>query len=265
MHTITIDHRLVAYRDQGAGDPVLLLHPGFVADGMRPLLGRIALSSYRLVAPHRRGYGGSQPATPPVSMAELATDLVDLLDALGIERAHLVGHSFGGCVALEVARSWPDRVGRLVLLEPPLGFALSEGALAVLMATAGEAMSRFARGDNAGAVAVWLDGAFGPGWQEPLDRAVPGAAAQAAHDAPAAFAIEVPALQTWPFGPADLARISTQMLSVVHDSAWAGFAEVHRALVTAGAQSVELPVVSHLLQVLAPELVAETIAAFLDR
>ena len=121
---------LRAYRERNMGDDaVLLLHPGFVADGMLPLLEQPALARFRLIAPHRRGYGRSSPAVPPVSIADLASDIVRLLDALGIERAHLVGHSLGGCVALQVAHAYPDRVGRLALLEPPLGFCLSEASL----------------------------------------------------------------------------------------------------------------------------------------
>lgn len=265
MHSITVDSRRVAYHEHGAGQAVLLLHPGFVADGMLPLLHQPALSGYRLIAPHRRGYGCSDPAQPPVSMADLAGDVIGLLDVLGIERAHLVGHSFGGCVALEVARMRPERVGRLALLEPPLGFTLSQPTLALLLSTAGEAMPRFAAGDHAEAVAVWLNGAFGPGWQEPLEHAVHGAVAQATKDAPAAFGIEVPALQTWPFGPPDLAAISVPMLSVAHEDAWAGFVEVHQALLAAGAEAALLPIRSHLLQVLEPAIVAGAIGAFLSR
>jgi pimeloyl-ACP methyl ester carboxylesterase len=47
------------YHDRGAGPTVVLLQPGFVADGMLPLLDNSALASYRLIAPHRRGYGQS--------------------------------------------------------------------------------------------------------------------------------------------------------------------------------------------------------------
>ena len=264
MHSMSLDGHFVAYHEHGAGEPVVLLHPGFVADGMLPLLDRPALADFRLVAPHRRGYGCSGAAEPPVDMADHARDLVALLDALGIEKAHLVGHSFGGCVALEVARACPERVGRLVLLEPPLGFALTEPTLGVLLSTAAEAMPRFAAGDHAGAVAVWLDEAFGPGWQEPLEQAVPGAVAQATKDARAAFGIEVPALQMWPFGPPDLHAIGAPMLSVAHEDAWAGSIEVHQALVAAGARPAVLPIRSHLLQVLEPDVVAGAIATFLS-
>jgi pimeloyl-ACP methyl ester carboxylesterase len=265
MHEITVQQRCIAYHDRGAGPAVVLLHPGFVADGMLPLLDDPGLlGHYRLIAPHRRGYGRSDRAQPPVSVADLARDLFGLLDAIGIERTDLVGHSFGGCLALEAARMQPERIGRVVLLEPPLGFALSQPALAFLMDTVGQAMARFAAGDHAGAVAVWLDGAFGAGWQEPLERAVPGAVAQATRDAPAAFGIDFAALQTWDFGPPDLKALRVPILSVVHQDAWAGFVEVHQALLAAGAQAAELPVGSHLLHVLEPGLVARTVGDFLS-
>jgi hypothetical protein len=54
------------------------------------------------------------------------------------------------------------------------------------------------------------------------------------------------------------------MLSVVHEDPWPGFAEVHHALVAAGAQPALLPIRSHLLQVLDADLVAESIAGFLS-
>jgi hypothetical protein len=133
----------------------------------------------------------------------------------------------------------------------------------VLLSTAGDAMPRFAAGDHAAAVAIWLDGAFGPGWEEPLEHAVPGAVRQAAKDAAAAFGVEIPALQTWPFGRPDLAALAAPMLSVAHEDAWAGFVEVHQALVATGAQPALLPIRSHLLQVLEPDVVARAIASFL--
>ena len=81
MNEVSVGGRKVFYRDRGAGEAVVLLHAGFVADSMAPLLGRPELAAYRLIAPHRRGYGQSELGRPPVSLHDLATDVLSLLDA----------------------------------------------------------------------------------------------------------------------------------------------------------------------------------------
>ncbi len=76
----------------------------------------------RLVAPDRTGSGERRLDPPrPVAMDEHLADLVSLLDAEGSRRAFLVGHSFGGVVALEAAARLPDRVAAVVAYEPPYG------------------------------------------------------------------------------------------------------------------------------------------------
>ncbi len=266
MNEATVDGRRIAFHDTGAGEPVVLLHPGFVADGMVPLLERPELAGFRLIAPHRSGYGASEPRMAPVGMRDLALELLGLMDQLGIGKAHAVGHSFGANVALEACRLAPGRFASLALLEPPLGFFMSEQATGVLMSAIGEAMQQFAAGDFEAASTTWLDGAFGPGWQEPLDQRLPGATAQVVKDAPTAMAVEGRALQTWQFSPDDISQISVPILSVVHpQEGWSGFQEVHQGLVAAGAESLEVEVPSHLLQVNDPAAVAEGVAQFLGR
>ena len=266
MKDANVEGRRVAYHESGAGDPVLLLHPGFVADGMLPLLDRPELAGKRLIAPHRSGYGKSEPRPAPVGMSDLAGELIGLMDALGIDRAHLVGHSLGANIALEAYRLAPQRVATLALLEPPLGFYLSPEAGELIMSVIGQAMQQLAAGDPGAASATWLDGAFGPGWQKHLEDRIPGASDQVVQDAPTAMAVEGSALQGWAYGPADIASIAAPMLSVVHPNpGWTGFREVHDALVAAGAGALELGLPSHLLQILDPGQVAAGLAPFLAR
>jgi pimeloyl-ACP methyl ester carboxylesterase len=107
----------------GSGAPsVVLLHgwPGFSVDyrDVLPLVARHA----RAVAPDFFGFGGSDvPLGPPEEIADeaaFADDVIDLVDALGLEPPVLVGHDVGSAVAAAVARRAPDRMRGLVLMNP---------------------------------------------------------------------------------------------------------------------------------------------------
>ncbi|GAA1082253.1 alpha/beta fold hydrolase [Pseudonocardia alni] len=102
-----------------AGPPVLAVH-GVTGHGLRwrPLFA--ALPRLRWIAVDVRGHGRS-PWAPPWNLERHVADLVEVLDAEGVGRAAVVGHSFGGAVATHLARTVPDRVDRLALLDPALG------------------------------------------------------------------------------------------------------------------------------------------------
>jgi pimeloyl-ACP methyl ester carboxylesterase len=105
------------------GDPsapaVLLLHqtPRSWTEyrAVMPLLGQ----RYRTIAMDTVGFGDSAPAPWPPTIERWAAVAVELLDALGIREAHVVGHHTGGVIAVELAASFPDRVGALVLSSTP--------------------------------------------------------------------------------------------------------------------------------------------------
>jgi 3-oxoadipate enol-lactonase len=104
----------LAYDTAGSGPTVVLLHSSVCNRGMwdpqwQPLLD----AGFRVVRCDFRGHGDSPAPIRPFNPAE---DVRDLLDALGVERAALVGASYGGRVAQEVAARWPERVTALGLL-----------------------------------------------------------------------------------------------------------------------------------------------------
>jgi pimeloyl-ACP methyl ester carboxylesterase len=101
-----------------AAPPLVMLHAlaqdGSAWDGpARRLAGR-----YRVYAPDLRGHGESSRC-PEYSLELMRDDVLGLLDELGLERVTLFGHSMGAIVAYLLAGDQPERVGRLVLEEPP--------------------------------------------------------------------------------------------------------------------------------------------------
>ncbi len=99
----------------GAGEPLLFI-TGFAISAavFEPVLPLYA-ERFAVTAYDNRGAGRSSGATPGLSIAELAADAVGVLDALGIESAHVYGLSMGGMIAQEVALRFPHRVRALVL------------------------------------------------------------------------------------------------------------------------------------------------------
>ncbi len=110
-----------AYEEHGpaSGEPVVLLH-GFPYDprSYDAMVPPLVAAGYRVVVPYLRGYGPTRflsDATPRSGQqAALGRDLLDLLDALAIPRAALVGYDWGGRAACITAALWPDRVRCLV-------------------------------------------------------------------------------------------------------------------------------------------------------
>lgn len=106
----------LAYQRSGDGPRLLFLNgSGATLADARPLLAALG-AGFDLLAFDQRGIGASGPATGPYDMAQLAADALGLLDAVGWDRARVVGVSFGGMVGQELAVTAPDRVERLALL-----------------------------------------------------------------------------------------------------------------------------------------------------
>lgn len=110
------------YTDEGPrdGPAVLLLH-GFAAWAFtwRHLCPALAQAGFRTISVDQLGCGASaRPAGPVYSTQTQAALMLGALDALGLERAHLLGHSFGGRVALQIALDAPRRARSLTLLCP---------------------------------------------------------------------------------------------------------------------------------------------------
>lgn len=120
-YTARLEHGVVHYHAGGEGQrrPLLLIH-GFGGDAMWGWYGQTGLArDHFLVIPDLLWFGGSHGRRDDWSTTYQAATLVELLDHLAIDRADVVGISYGGFVALELAHGWGDRVGRLLLMDSP--------------------------------------------------------------------------------------------------------------------------------------------------
>jgi pimeloyl-ACP methyl ester carboxylesterase len=93
---------------------VLVQGLGFDRSGWRPVVGRLG-RRFRLVLIDNRGSGRSDPPDDSLTVRDMARDVISVMDAAGIETAHVLGVSLGGMVAQEVAIGYPARVDHLVL------------------------------------------------------------------------------------------------------------------------------------------------------
>lgn len=124
------------YHDLGAGEPVLLLHgsgPGVSAWANWRLTFEALRDDFRLLAPDLAGFGFTGfPEDQTFSRDQWLKQIVDFLDALGLEQVNVVGNSFGGSMALALAIHHPERVHRLLLMgSVGVPFELTDGLDAV--------------------------------------------------------------------------------------------------------------------------------------
>ncbi|HEX9235969.1 MAG TPA: alpha/beta fold hydrolase, partial [Actinomycetota bacterium] len=111
-----------SYLEAGTGPPVILLHGlGATNASFLPTLTALA-AEYRVIAPDLPGFGDSSKPFARYNARFFGRWLFAFMDALGIGRAHLVGNSMGGRVAIEGGLMAPDRVDRLALLAPSPAF-----------------------------------------------------------------------------------------------------------------------------------------------
>ena len=135
MPVISSGNLEIDYSDDGHGPPVVLIHSSVSGNRQWRALTEALTDRYRVLAPNMYGYGGTTPwpAAAPQSLFAQAQIVLAVCEQLG-EPVHLVGHSFGGTVALKAATLLGPRVGRMVLLEPnPIYLLEQEGRTAAYL------------------------------------------------------------------------------------------------------------------------------------
>ena len=252
----------LAYEAVGEGEPVLLIHGSLIADAFVPFTAQPVLTeSFRLIRYRRRGFAGGQPPASSSGLAAQVHDARMLLEHLGVEWAHVVGHSFGGLVATQLALDEPALVQTLVLLEPGL-FTRAEARAFFESFSPLQELHR--AGDSATAADLFLSNGGQVDWRAELAETVPGGAEQAIADAATLFEVDIPAGQGRTFD-ADGERLP---MPVLHVSGAESSFPNRRAVIETTAphlEDVEIADVHHGLQMVRPAAVADAIAAFLLR
>lgn len=205
LSDVSVDDATLQYEDDGGGEPLLFIHGAHVADSFLPVSRDPALRDVRRIRYHRRGYGAaSRPsAAPDRYFRRAASDAVALLRHVGVDDAHVVGHSSGALVALDVARGAPEAVRSLILLEPTLLSVPSGPHLAEAVASTAET---YHSGDPRAAVDRFMALVGGDEWHAEIDRVAPGGPVQAFADAATFFEHELPAVGAWTLDDAALGR-----------------------------------------------------------
>ncbi len=254
MATTEIEGRQVDVEVSGDGEAVVFLHARPFVSWYGPLLGRLGGYStvvYRRAVDDRTSFGIEDDAA-----------LVEaLLPQLDIERPHVVGHSYGGIVALELARRRRVGLRSLALLEPATTGLLDPAEARVRTAPLLELVRE--QGAHA-AMEVFLDTVCGASGRARLDELLADAAADGREHAAAFFAAELPAVIDWRFRPEDATSIDLPVLNVSGSTSEPRFAESAEIIAAwfPAARHVTIPGATHLLMADAPVETAGHLRSF---
>jgi pimeloyl-ACP methyl ester carboxylesterase len=118
LRYITVHGHLRAYRTAGSGPSLLLIHGlGCDSSTWLPVMAKLA-RRYTVIAPDLLGHGSSAKPRADYTLGGYANAMRDLLTLLGVDRVTVVGHSFGGGIAMQFAYQFPERTERLLMIAP---------------------------------------------------------------------------------------------------------------------------------------------------
>ena len=267
MKKANINGTELEYEVEGLGEPVLLIGTGPIADSFLPLCLSGALREHYQLVRYRQRRKDNGPSGEPISFDDHAEDAAALLAHLGIDRAHVAGHSTGGAIALQMALNHPNSVATLVLFEPPL---LSVPSAPRFFENVGPALAAYERGERSEAMAQFLSAVCSLEWEEcrsVIDACVPDGAETALANADNFFGSYLPALSAWTFGIEQAPAVRLPALSVQGTESEPLFKDSCQQL-QAWVPQLEVCVVegaAHLLHMQRPVPVIEGVSGFLGR
>lgn len=265
------------YTVLGEGEPVLCIHGTSIADSLiTPLrFHQPLLDDYQFISYYRAGYNGSTLEKDALSIEEGAEHVRELLDHLGIEKAHIMAFSFGGVIAFQFLLSHPERVRSAILLEPYLPREEPQAIQANIDAFMG-AMKLYESGDKLGAAQRYMESVCGPNFLSAVEMTGPLNVWDRVEECvDTTFTVDFPAISQWGFKPSEADRLVDvkpampvlAMMGLDSESAMPGFRETQRFLMNwlPQAERCGIPNATHGMQSMNPVAVAEAAHAFLRR
>jgi pimeloyl-ACP methyl ester carboxylesterase len=252
----------------GEGTPVVFVHGAVMRDFLVPLADELTRQGdHQVIHYGRRGHGGHGLPVEATDIPGQVPDVLAILDALGIEKAHVAGHSFGGYIAMELATRAPDRVLSALLLEPLFGQVVRSTQGQEIMRTVAEVampniIGQYANGDGYRAVSTFCEVTSGvENARERVERALPkGARELAVTDLATFLQVDRPAMGAWMAAPVPLPEATTPIVWIGSTDSGAVFDEsrAHLQEQLPGTAAYTIADVGHYFPVLKP---AETAVA----
>ena len=265
------------YTVLGNGEPVLFIHGTSISDSLiTPLRFYPPLfDDYQLITYYRAGYNGSTLQKNTLSIEEGAEHVKELLDHIGIAKAHIVAFSFGGVIAFQFLLSYPERAHSAVLLEPYLPREEPAAVQANIDAFT-RANELYQRGDKLGAAQLYMDLVCGPSFLGSVDMTGPLDVWRRVEECvDTTFTVDFAAISAWGFRMSQADQMvqrkpAMPILAVMgmdSESAMPGFRETQRFLMNWLPQAERCGILNatHGMQSMNPLAVGEAIYMFLQR
>ena len=181
---------------------IVLIHGGIIADANIPLVtfSDILTKSYNILHYYRRGYSKSiNKKNDHKGILQHVEDCRRIMDYLNINRAHIVGHSIGGTIVLQLASTYPDYIKSLILLEPTIT-GCNEFTNKQVIQEFQPIIQKYDREQKNEAIDIFMKTAIGTNYKEIIANVLPSNSFElAVVDAKTFFHEEMPSMKTWTF------------------------------------------------------------------
>ena len=181
---------------------IVLIHGGIIADANIPLVtfSDILTKSYNILHYHRRGYGKSvNKKNNHIGILQHVEDCREIMDFLNIKRAHIVGHSIGGTIALQLASTYPAYIKSLILLEPAIT-GYNEFTNEQVIQEFQPLIQMYDIGQKNEAIDVFMKIAIGTHYKDIITNVLPSNSFElAVIDAKTFFHEKIPSMKSWTF------------------------------------------------------------------